>query len=65
LFPNKSIAFSEACLLRWQKLMFDLPITEKAEAQALLKANVLGGGKRTARQTVETSQRIVPTIITE
>jgi hypothetical protein len=29
--------------------MFDLPVLTKAETQALMKADVLGGGKRTAR----------------
>ena len=29
--------------------MFDLPIIDKAEVQALMKADVLGGGKRTSR----------------
>ena len=32
-----------------QTLMFDLPIIDKAEVQALMKADVAGGGKRTSR----------------
>lgn len=32
-----------------QTLMFDLPIVDKAEVQALLRSDVLGGGKRTSR----------------
>ena len=32
-----------------QTLMFDLPIVDKAEIQALLKADAVGGGKRTSR----------------
>ncbi|MEJ2559549.1 MAG: hypothetical protein P8186_25705, partial [Anaerolineae bacterium] len=32
-----------------QTLMFDLPIVTKAEVQALMQSDVLGGGKRTAR----------------
>jgi len=30
-------------------LMFDLPIIDRAEIQALLKADIAGGGKRTSR----------------
>jgi len=32
-----------------QTLMFDLPIVDKSEVQALMKADALGGGKRTSR----------------
>ena len=32
-----------------QTLMFDLPIVDKAEVQALMRADLLGGGKRTSR----------------
>jgi 2-dehydro-3-deoxygluconokinase len=32
-----------------QTLMFDLPIVDKSEVQALLRSDVLGGGKRTSR----------------
>jgi len=32
-----------------QTLMFDLPIIDRAEIQALLKADIAGGGKRTSR----------------
>ncbi|UCC88270.1 MAG: sugar kinase [Anaerolineales bacterium] len=32
-----------------QTLMFDLPIIDKAEIEALMKAEVFGGGKRTSR----------------
>jgi hypothetical protein len=29
--------------------MFDLPIVDKDEVQSLMRADVLGGGKRTSR----------------
>jgi hypothetical protein len=29
--------------------MFDLPIIDKSEVQALMKVDVVGGGRRTAR----------------
>jgi hypothetical protein len=29
--------------------MFDLPIVDKAEVEALMRAEAFGGGKRTAR----------------
>jgi hypothetical protein len=32
-----------------QTLMFDLPIIDKADVEALMKADVFGGGKRTER----------------
>jgi hypothetical protein len=32
-----------------QTLMFDLPIIDKGEVQALMKTDVVGGGKRTSR----------------
>ena len=32
-----------------QTMMFDLPIVTKREVQDLMKADVLGGGKRVAR----------------
>ena len=32
-----------------QTLMFDLPIIDRAEVQALLDADIEGGGKRTVR----------------
>jgi len=32
-----------------QTLMFDLPIVTKAEIQARMRADLEGGGKRTAR----------------
>jgi hypothetical protein len=32
-----------------QTMMFDLPIVDKAEIQALMKEDIAGGGKRTAR----------------
>jgi hypothetical protein len=32
-----------------QTLMFDLPILDRAEIQALMRSDVEGGGKRTAR----------------
>jgi len=32
-----------------QTLMFDLPIVDKSEVEALMRADVVGGGKRTVR----------------
>jgi len=32
-----------------QALMFDLPIIDRSEVQALMQADVLSGGKRTIR----------------
>lgn len=45
----KGVLVGDAFTRLKQTLMFDLPIVEKAEVQALLEENVLGGGKRTSR----------------
>jgi len=50
--PNgleKGVLVGDAATRLKQTLMFDLPMVDKSEIQALLKADVLGGGKRTAR----------------
>ena len=46
---EKGVLVGDAATRIKQTLMFDLPIITKAETQALMKADVLGGGKRTAR----------------
>lgn len=46
---EKGLLVGDAATRIKQTLMFDLPIVTKAETQALMKADVLGGGKRTAR----------------
>ncbi len=46
---EKGVLVGDAATRLKQTLMFDLPIVTKAETQALMKADVLGGGKRTAR----------------
>jgi 2-dehydro-3-deoxygluconokinase len=46
---EKGLLVGDAVTRIKQTLMFDLPIVTKAEVQALMKADVLGGGKRTAR----------------
>jgi 2-dehydro-3-deoxygluconokinase len=46
---QKGIFVGDAATRLKQTLMFDLPIVDKAEVQALLKADLLGGGKRTER----------------
>ncbi len=46
---TKGVLVGDAATRLKQTLMFDLPIVDKAEIQALLKADALGGGKRTAR----------------
>jgi 2-dehydro-3-deoxygluconokinase len=46
---EKGVLVGDAATRLKQTLMFDLPIFDKAEVQALLEADVLGGGKRTAR----------------
>ena len=45
----KGVLVGDAATRLKQTLMFDLPIVDKAEVQALMKADVLGGGKRTER----------------
>ena len=46
---EKGLLVGDAATRIKQTLMFDLPIVTKEEVQALLKADVQGGGKRTAR----------------
>jgi 2-dehydro-3-deoxygluconokinase len=45
----KGVLVGDAATRLKQTLMFDLPIVDKSEVQALMKADVLGGGKRTSR----------------
>lgn len=45
----KGVLVGDAATRLKQTLMFDLPIIDKSEVQALMKADVLGGGKRTSR----------------
>ena len=45
----KGVLVGDAATRIKQTLMFDLPMIDNAEVQALLQADVLGGGKRTAR----------------
>ena len=50
--PNgleKGVLVGDAATRLKQTLMFDLPMVDKSEIQSLLKADVLGGGKRTSR----------------
>ena len=46
---TKGVLVGDAATRLKQTLMFDLPIVDKSEVQALMRADVLGGGKRTAR----------------
>ncbi len=46
---EKGLLVGDAATRIKQTLMFDLPIVTRAEVQDLLKADVLGGGKRVAR----------------
>jgi len=46
---QKGVLVGDAATRLKQTLLFDLPIIDKAEVQALMKADVAGGGKRTAR----------------
>lgn len=46
---EKGLLVGDAATRIKQTLMFDLPIITKAETQALMKADIDGGGKRTAR----------------
>ena len=46
---TKGILVGDAATRLKQTLMFDLPIIDKAEVAALMKADVAGGGKRTSR----------------
>ena len=45
----KGVLIGDAATRLQQTLMFDLPVIDKTEIQALLKADVTGGGKRTLR----------------
>jgi 2-dehydro-3-deoxygluconokinase len=45
----KGVLVGDAFTRLKQTLMFDLPIVNKAEIQALMEEDVLGGGKRTSR----------------
>ena len=46
---EKGVLVGDAATRLKQTLLFDLPIIDKAEVQALMKADVAGGGKRTSR----------------
>jgi 2-dehydro-3-deoxygluconokinase len=45
----KGVMVGDAATRLKQTLMFDLPIVDKSEVQALMKADAVGGGKRTSR----------------
>jgi 2-dehydro-3-deoxygluconokinase len=46
---RKGVLVGDAATRLKQTLMFDLPIVDKSEVEALMKAEVVGGGKRTSR----------------
>lgn len=46
---QKGLLVGDAATRLKQTLMFDLPIVTKDEVQALMRSDVVGGGKRTAR----------------
>jgi 2-dehydro-3-deoxygluconokinase len=46
---HKGLLVGDAATRIKQTLMFDLPIIDKDEVQALMRTDVLGGGKRTSR----------------
>jgi 2-dehydro-3-deoxygluconokinase len=46
---TKGVLVGDAATRIKQTLMFDLPVIDKAEVEALMKVDVYGGGKRTAR----------------
>ena len=46
---HKGLLVGDAATRIKQTLMFDLPIVDKDEVQALMRADVLGGGRRTSR----------------
>jgi 2-dehydro-3-deoxygluconokinase len=46
---DKGVLVGDAATRIKQTLMFDLPIVDKEEVQALMRQDVLGGGKRTSR----------------
>jgi 2-dehydro-3-deoxygluconokinase len=45
----KGVLVGDAATRLKQTLMFDLPIIDKSEVQALMKVDLVGGGRRTAR----------------
>ena len=45
----KGVLVGDAATRLQQTLMFDLPILDRYEVQALMQADVLGGGRRTIR----------------
>jgi 2-dehydro-3-deoxygluconokinase len=46
---GKGVLVGDAATRLKQTQMFDLPIIDKSDVQALMRADVLGGGKRTSR----------------
>jgi 2-dehydro-3-deoxygluconokinase len=46
---DKGVLVGDAATRLQQTLMFDLPIIDRGEVQALMKTDVVGGGKRTSR----------------
>jgi len=46
---KKGVLVGDAATRIKQTLMYDLPIVDKTEVEALMKAEVFGGGKRTSR----------------
>jgi 2-dehydro-3-deoxygluconokinase len=46
---TKGVLVGDAATRIKQTLMFDLPVIDKEEVQALMKADAFGGGKRTSR----------------
>lgn len=46
---KKGVLVGDAATRLKQTMMFDLPMIDKADVQSLLKADALGGGKRTSR----------------
>lgn len=46
---DKGVLVGDAATRLKQTMMFDLPMIDKADVQALMKSDVLGGGKRTSR----------------
>ena len=46
---TKGVMVGDATTRLKQTLMFDLPLVDKAEVEALMRAEVLGGGKRVSR----------------
>ena len=46
---DKGVLVGDAATRLKQTLMYDLPIVDKDEVQALMRQDVMGGGKRTAR----------------